>query len=102
MTEAELLEDIRRQAHGLGLLIYHHHDSRRDYLFSGGFPDLVIISRSGRGVVFPELKSPGGQLSRPQQLWRRALEANGLTHLTWRPRDLASGEVGARLRILAS
>ena len=103
MTEAELLEHVRQTALGLGLLAVHRRDSRRDTGWSAGFPDVVIASPRGRGLLIAELKSAGGQRSRPQQQWRRALEAttDRPVPLLWRPADWDSGEIHARLSLLA-
>jgi hypothetical protein len=101
VTEGQLQEEVRRLALDLKLLIFHRQDSRRDADWSSGLPDLVIASPAGRGVIFAELKDPGGQLSTDQQRWRRALEASGQTWLLWRPVDWASGEIRARLLMLA-
>ena len=100
MTETELLEHVRTEAARLGLLAVHRHDSRRDTGWTGGFPDVVIASPAGRGLLFAELKSDGGQLSRDQQRWRWAIEACGYQFLLWRPVHWTSGEIGARLRML--
>ena len=57
--------------------VYHAFDSRRS---SPGFPDLVL-AKSGR-VIFAELKSERGTLSKAQRSW---LEATGGS--CWRPSD---------------
>lgn len=80
MTEAELQREIMQLCKSWGLLCYHTRDSR---LSSPGFPDLVIAGR--RGVIFAELKSPGGKLSAHQHQWRYTLLANGMAFRIWRP-----------------
>jgi hypothetical protein len=101
VTEAELLESVRMLAGRLGLLAIHRHDSRRDAGWAGGFPDLVIASPAGLGLLFAELKSSTGALSGDQQRWRRALMANSAAYVVWRPEDWHSGEICIRLQGLA-
>jgi VRR-NUC domain len=101
VTEDALLELVRGLAGQLGLLATHRRDSRRDAGWSSGFPDLVIVSPAGHGVIFAELKSEGGRLSRDQQRWFRGLQACGQVYVLWRPADWASGEIRQRLLMLA-
>jgi len=91
MTEAQLLSRIREMCSWLGLLIYHTHDSRRS---ERGFPDLVIC---GSSVIYRELKSATGRVTGAQQEWLDRLTAAGADAAVWRPADLASGVVLARL-----
>lgn len=50
-----------------------------------GFPDLVLV-RPPR-LIFAELKSDRGRLSRAQREWRADLEACGVEAYTWRPSE---------------
>lgn len=63
-------------------LAYHTHDSRRS---QEGFPDLVLIRRPV--VIYRELKTEKGVVSRAQQTWLDALVACGQDAKVWRPRD---------------
>lgn len=62
---------------------YHTYDSRRS---NAGFPDLTLVK--GDRLVFAELKSPKGRVSREQREWLEALAATGAEVGLWRPEDL--------------
>lgn len=117
MTEAQLLEAVRKLALALGWLPYHTHDSRRS---EPGFPDLVLVHpRAGR-LIFAELKTERGRTSGPQREWLDALNRIGdaiatdvsdalgaypaeqrptrVIALLWKPRDLLNGVIEANLR----
>ncbi len=92
LTEAEFQQMITERAKLLGWLIYHTYDSRRS---ASGFPDLVLV-RSGR-VLFVEVKSEKGRLSKAQAEWLRALYGSTLETsinevYVWRPSDMAEIE----------
>lgn len=97
MTEAHLLAAVKDLARLWGLLVYHTRDSRGS---DPGFPDLVIVGPCG--VLFRELKSQAGQLTRPQGLWRDGLRDGGANWGLWRPEDWRNGQVAAELRGLWS
>ena len=88
MTENELLGKITAEAGRMKLYWHHDPDSRRPN-GTPGFPDLVLAGPGG--VIFRELKTAGGQLSRDQQLWRYMLQAAGAGYGIWRPADLDNG-----------
>ncbi len=95
MTEAQLQEHVRRLCRDMGLLHYHTHDSRKS---EPGFPDSVII---GKRILFRELKSEAGRLSRAQiRAGRRIVDAGG-NYKVWRPLHLVSGQIAIELRDLA-
>ena len=79
----------------LGCIVYHTHDSRRS---EPGFPDLVIVGRSG--FIFRELKTQKGYLSEAQVLWLDKLTAAGADADVWRPSDWPE-RVTAELRAIA-
>lgn len=62
---------------------------------SPGFPDLVIIGRSG--VLWRELKVPPDTLTGAQRALGYALEASGQDWATWIPEDWESGRVAGEL-----
>lgn len=62
---------------------YHDRDPVRN---RAGFPDLVIVL-PGRGVLWRELKTARGRLSREQQVWLAQLQAAGQDAKVWRPAD---------------
>lgn len=111
MTEAQLLDAVRRLALALGWLPYHTHDSRRS---EPGFPDLVLVHpRAGR-LIFAELKTEAGKVSGAQEDWLTALTAvaeniaralpvgtpgpPAVDVHVWRPTDLLGGTVERVLR----
>lgn len=51
-----------------------------------GFPDLVLAHHD-RGVIFAELKTAVGKMSREQRVWEYALYPHVEYHV-WRPADL--------------
>ncbi|NHI19925.1 VRR-NUC domain-containing protein [Phycicoccus endophyticus] len=69
-------------AQTLRCLTYHTHDSRRS---NPGSPDLVIAGR--RGVLYRELKTATGRLSRAQDEWLSTLVLAGANAAVWRPED---------------
>ena len=89
LTESELQQKIIDRATALGWLVYHTYDSRRS---SAGFPDLVL-ARKGR-VLFVEVKSEKGRLTKDQAKWLRELGISSQSHEVdvWRPSDMAGIE----------
>ena len=77
MTEKAFQAAVIQLAQLAGWNVYHAFDSRRS---APGFPDLTL-AKKGR-VVFAELKSTRGTLSKAQARW---LEATGGE--CWRPSD---------------
>jgi hypothetical protein len=67
-TEAQFERAIVEYAELQGWLSYHTYDSRRS---GEGFPDRVFVR--GPRLIFAELKSEKGRVSRAQQKWRDAL-----------------------------
>jgi hypothetical protein len=96
VTEADLQSSVVDLARWLKILAYHTHDSRRS---EPGFPDLVLAGRNG--VIFAELKSTAGQLSREQTSWKWMLTAAGATWRLWRPLEWDTGQIEAELRRIA-
>lgn len=82
MTEAELLSTVRDACRWGGLLTFHAFDSRRS---EPGFPDLVIVGSDG--LLFRELKTDRGRLTRAQQTWLDTLYRTGADATVWRPVD---------------
>lgn len=96
MTEKQLLAAVVELAGYLGIFVYHTHDSRRS---EPGFPDLVLAGT--HGMLFAELKSADGRMSRAQLAWRWRLMKAGSTWRLWRPRELESGEILRELKGIA-
>lgn len=70
----------------LGWTVYHTHDSRRS---NPGFPDLVLVRDR---VLFRELKTDKGRLTKEQEDWIAKLTKAGANAGVWRPRDWDSIE----------
>lgn len=83
----------------LGLRYYHTHRAQHSV---AGFPDYVIISPKGRGILYRELKieTTRSKVSAEQQVWLDMLTANGCDAGVWRPSDLLSGRIVRELRTI--
>jgi hypothetical protein len=81
MSEAELAENVRLAVLSHHLLSYHTYDSRRS---ASGFPDWVIV---GRKILFRELKTMSGHVSKAQARWLSMLREAGGDAKVWRPDD---------------
>ena len=83
MSEAEWQKQVIEYAEMRGWACYHTHDSRRS---QAGYPDLTLCRLSR--ILFVELKSAKGRVTREQAVWLNALEGTGKCecHL-WRPSD---------------
>lgn len=97
LTEAQLQEKVVTLARARGWKI--HHDRRQDLSIAGdvGFPDLVL-ARKGQ-IIFVELKSESGRLTRQQEEWldhlRHPTKGNVETNrivTVWRPSDWSTIE----------
>lgn len=80
-SEAGFQDAILTAARYLGWTAYHTHDSRRS---TPGFPDLVLVRDR---VMFREVKTEKGRLTREQQEWQRMLAKAGADVGVWRPSD---------------
>lgn len=93
-TEAEFQQAVTQLAEWHGLKWWHDADSRRN---KAGLPDLIIVGRQDPGeppaVLWRELKTATGRVSRAQQAWLDWLRLAGADAAVWRPADLASGRV---------
>lgn len=84
VSEKTFQQQVLDLAKLTGWRTYHVHDSRRS---NPGFPDLVLVRR-GR-MVFAELKTRKGRVSREQQAWLDDLRACPTAEVfLWRPDDL--------------
>jgi hypothetical protein len=81
VSEKDFQALVLRQAADCGFLCYHTYDSRKS---EEGFPDLVMVRER---VIYAELKSATGKLTRPQALWLSALKEAGQEVWIWRPGD---------------
>lgn len=86
MTETELREAIIELAKRYGWRVYYIPDSRR--ATDRGFPDLTLLNREQGRVIFAELKSAKGKLSKDQMMWLAGLQTSGAEVAVWRPEHL--------------
>lgn len=84
MPEHEFQRRVTDLCDWLRLTWYHVTDSRKD---KSGFPDLVIVGKQDRGVVFAELKSSNGKVSMAQEKFLGDLRHAGARVYLWRPED---------------
>lgn len=91
LTEADYQSMIVARAEALGWLVHHDRgDYRQCIAGQPGFPDLVM-ARCGR-VVFAEIKSATGKVSKAQTKWLTELGYLGesdapIEVYLWRPAD---------------
>jgi hypothetical protein len=100
MSERELQKNVIDYARKLGYtLIYHTWNSIHS---PSGFPDLVLCRPSDKRIIYIELKSEKGHLTkwnpmRPnwtsQEEWIEGLEACGQEVYVFRPSDLDSDRI---------
>jgi hypothetical protein len=72
-----------------GWLIHHPtpHQVRPGVFRSdgAGVPDLILVSTTGRGIIYAELKIETGRLTPIQEQWGKCIKANGGEYYVWRP-----------------
>jgi hypothetical protein len=98
MYHADLLDYVAQLAEYNGLLTHYCTNSR---LCRGhnGMPDLLIISLSGKGILWAEIKTDNARdLSSDQTLWRYALLSNGARWEVFLPIDKDTGRIDHVLR----
>lgn len=95
MSEQQLLINVRLICGDLGLTHYHTHDSRGS---EPGFPDSVII---GKRIIYRELKSQNGRLSRAQERTGKLIIKAGGDWAIWRPLDLLNERIRQQLEAIA-
>lgn len=93
LTEVQLQNNVIDLVKIYGGRSFHVYDSRRS---AAGWPDLVI--RFPGYILFRELKTAKGRVSRDQQWWLDSLRSAGLDAGVWRPVDLREGRIPAELR----
>lgn len=98
-TEAEFMSWVIDCAHVHGWLVAHFRPAKTERGWrtavsadGAGFPDLVMVKQGEPGtlnsILFVELKSDKGKLSKEQEKWKSLLEyVYGGTYFTWRPSD---------------
>jgi hypothetical protein len=83
VTEAQWQNAIVKAAERCGFVCYH---TRFSVASSPGFPDLVCVKPPR--VLFVELKTVRGRVSKHQQVWLDLLgDCRGVEVYLWRPSD---------------
>jgi len=101
MSEDDLLTAVIDLCRTLHVLVHHSRPARVGKGWAtpiqgdAGLPDLIIAG--SKGVLFRELKSDGGRLTREQAKWLVTLGITG-NAATWRPGDLPSGRIADEIR----
>jgi hypothetical protein len=85
-SEGDFQGQVINSAKKLGWArVYHTHDSRKS---DEGFPDLVLVSRRQRRVIFAELKNDTERERPEQKLWMDELgQCPGVEVYLWRFKD---------------
>ena len=93
MTEAQLLNTVRRACKEAGWMHVHQHNSQRT---EPGWPDCFMVK--GDRILVRELKTQVGRITEHQARWLDALAGAGLDVGVWRPADAVSGLIWEVLR----
>ena len=98
MSEVQLENGLRRILKDLpSVRGFHAYDSRRSA--GEGFPDWCLVGPGG--VLYRELKTMRGRITRAQDEWLFALTDAGQNADVWRPDALLSGRVARELAAIA-
>lgn len=90
IKEEQLQNWITQLAKLSGWRVYHTYDSRRS---TPGFPDLTMVHAGKGRVIFAELKSTKGRVTKAQKEWLADLAATGQEVYIWRPTDWVAGTI---------
>lgn len=82
MSERDFQTEVIKFAKMLGWVYYHTHLSKNSV---AGFPDLVLAKDR---ILYRELKSEKGRLTKDQKMWGERLRAAGGDWQVWRPSQL--------------
>lgn len=90
--EAIFQDQVVRMARMASWIVWHEYPQKfpsgRHGSRDKGKPDLTLISRIGRGIIFAELKTDTGKLTPEQIEAGEAIVKSGGEYYVWRPRDL--------------
>jgi len=86
-SEEEFLQVVKDLAQAFNWKIYHTRDSRRS---DPGFPDLAMVRAqpAPARILFAELKTAKGKLTKAQDEWLEELRAGCKEVYLWRPDDI--------------
>jgi hypothetical protein len=94
MTESQWQEQVVTYARLRGWKVVHFRPARTSRGWrtppvqydASGFPDLVLV-KPGDRILYVELKSERGQLTKEQARWLAALDSTHAQTFCWRPSD---------------
>lgn len=81
--------------------LWAHHEPNSSRSIGKGWVDWTILSPTGHGAIFAELKSEHGVLSSDQKRVKYMLQSNSLRYVEWRPSDFYAGRIEQALAGLA-
>ena len=91
-SEKLFMDQVMQIAKMNGWMIHHPtpHQVRPGVFRSdgAGVPDLMLVSTTGRGIIWAELKTEVGKLTPIQRQWGNSIKANGGEYYVWRPSQL--------------
>jgi hypothetical protein len=102
MSEAVLQRHTIALATDVGWRYYHAPDNRpnargRVQRVVAGWPDLVLVHRERRRIMYRELKTQTGRVAPDQVEWLDLLRIAGADVDVWRPIDLLEGRIWQQL-----
>lgn len=83
IAEKDWQRTVVEAARLYGWRAFHSYDSRKST--GPGFPDLVLVQRARKRIIYVELKTEQGRLTEHQKEWRDDLRAAGQQWFLWRP-----------------
>lgn len=91
-SEAQFQQQIMQLAATCGWDAHHIRPGKYGSVYKTdglpGMPDLLLIGQRGQGILFAELKTRTGRVSKEQELRITQLLQNGCEVHIWRPQDL--------------
>ena len=99
MSERQLDETVRDLCKWLGVKCFSVRNSSAGIVTCRGYPDLTLCGANG--VIWRELKTETGKLSREQVEWGEWLTAAGASWAVWRPGQLIDQSIRRELEQLA-
>lgn len=86
VSERELQRTVTEALRLHSYLVFHDLDSRGN---APGLPDVIAVHPSTGSLLFIELKTEKGRVSKQQEAWAHALQgATSPEYHLWRPSDL--------------
>lgn len=90
MPEKQLQQSVEQLAKLLGWRFYHTYRSTKSV---PGYPDLTLVNVKQGRLIFAELKSTQGRVSKHQREWLDDLQAAGQEVYVWRPEQWVDGTI---------